>query len=277
MGMRGPPVAPRSVPVSALMPMLSSAPRSARPSARHWWRAPRCPRTARPRFRRATDRSPRKPVRFDGLGGQGEGVSGPCRRPEGGRSRHGRRVGNTDFESLAAGAQFGPLVRTVGGRRHRFGHVGLVAGQPVDDRPETAVPAGQLALPFQKLCELGFHQMLIEQLAAGDPVDLRAQHGDAVFISLLHARLARRVGADQIVAQDQIGGGGEIADRHGRNDRPRQRGHPRPDGEMADLVATRDDDCVRFAAFSERGFRGVFDTTTHSLPAIAEAGWITHD
>ena len=61
----------------------------------------------------------------------------------------------------------------------------------------------------QKFGDLGFHHLLVEHLAAGDAVDLRAQRRDAVLIGVLHARLPRDGGADQIVAQHEIGGGQE--------------------------------------------------------------------
>jgi hypothetical protein len=49
-----------------------------------------------------------------------------------------------------------------------------------------------------------------------------AQGGDAILIGLLHARLARYRSADQIVAQDEIGCRGKIADRDRANSEPRK-------------------------------------------------------
>ena len=103
----------------------------------------------------------------------------------------------------------------------------------------------QLRLPVQQLADLVLHQLLVEQLAAGDAVDLGAQRRDAILVGLLHARLARRAGADQVVAQDEVGGGEQVADGDREQRRAGEGGEPRPDGEMPDLVAARDDDRVR--------------------------------
>jgi hypothetical protein len=100
--------------------------------------------------------------------------------------------------------------------------------------------------------------LLIEQLAAGDPVDLCAQRRDAVLIGLLKPCLAGDRGADQVVAQDQIGSGEQIADGKGGDDRAGKRGHPRPDGEVAYLVASGDDDRMRFGPFAEHRGRACF-------------------
>ena len=132
-------------------------------------------------------------------------------------------------------------VRLVGGGGALVGQLG---GGAIQHRVQPAVPRRQLGLAVEQLGDLLFHQLLVEQLAAGDAVDLRPQRRDAVFIGLLDARLARRAGADQIVAQNEIGGGEQIADGDRQQRRAAKCGKPRPDGEMPDIVAMRDDDGV---------------------------------
>ena len=78
-------------------------------------------------------------------------------------------------------ADVGLVGRQGSGCRQRRG----VQFDPVEDRSEPAVALRQLRLPFKKLADLGFHQLLVEHLAAGDAVDLRAQRRDAVFVGLL--------------------------------------------------------------------------------------------
>ena len=52
-------------------------------------------------------------------------------------------------------------------------------------------------------------------------------------------------GADQVVAQDEVGGGEQVADGDRQQRRAAERDQPRPDREMPDRVAMRDDDGVR--------------------------------
>ena len=58
-----------------------------------------------------------------------------------------------------------------------------------------------------ELIELLLELLLIEQLAAGDAVDLRAQFGDAVLIGELHLRLARDQPLQHVVVEGEIGAG----------------------------------------------------------------------
>ena len=175
------------------------------------------------------------------------------RRPEGERLVAGavdrRRRGQRGLQAVERGAGVGALVRLVG--RHRSGlgkRAGLAALQ---HRPDAAMALGQLRLARQQLAHLALHQLLVEQLAAGDAVDLGAQRGNAVLVGLLHARLAGRRGAEQVVAQHQVAGRQEVADGHRRERRAGQGGDPRADREMPDLVAARDDDRVRLPAPAE--------------------------
>ena len=56
----------------------------------------------------------------------------------------------------------------------------------------------------------GLDRFLIEKLAAGQPVDVGAERGDAIFIGVLHPRLARDRCREKVVAENEIAGGGEI-------------------------------------------------------------------
>ena len=104
---------------------------------------------------------------------------------------------------------------------------------------------GKLRLAVQEFGDLLLHQLLVEQLAAGDAVDLGAQRRNAVLVGLLDARLASRARADQVVAQDEVGGGKKVADGNREQRRAGERGDPRPNGEVPDVVAARNDDRVR--------------------------------
>ena len=109
----------------------------------------------------------------------------------------------------------------------------------------------QLRLPFDKLADLRFHQLLVEHLPAGDAVDLRAQRRDAVLVSLLKARLPRSGRVDQVVPEHEVGSRKQVADGHRRERRTANGDQPRMDLEMTDVVAARDDDRVRFLAPAE--------------------------
>ena len=113
------------------------------------------------------------------------------------------------------------------------------------------MPCRKLGLAIEQLGDLVLHQLLIEKLAAGDAIDLCAQRRDAVLVGLLDARLARRRGADQVVAQDEIGGGKQITDGNRQKRRATKCNQPRPDREMPDRVAMRDDDGVGLFAPAE--------------------------
>ena len=121
----------------------------------------------------------------------------------------------------------------------------------------------KLVLAGEKFRNLALDGLLIEKLTACDAVHLRAQRGDAVLVGLLHARLSRRGGADQIVAQDQVRGCKQVADRNGRQSRADQRRHPRTNGKVTDFIAARDDDRMGLLAVAEnRCLPKVF----HGLP-----------
>ena len=86
----------------------------------------------------------------------------------------------------------------------------------------------QRGLAPHDLVELLVELFLIEQLAAGGAVDLGAQFGDAVFIGVLHLRLAGDQAGQNVVAKREIGRGrrrphaehGHRADHDPEHDRP---------------------------------------------------------
>ena len=65
----------------------------------------------------------------------------------------------------------------------------------------------QRGLAAHDLVEFLVELFLIEQLAAGGAVDLRAQFGDAVFIGVLHLRLTGDQAGQDVVAEREIGRG----------------------------------------------------------------------
>lgn len=129
-----------------------------------------------------------------------------------------------------------------------------------EQRVELAVALGKGELLPHQLLDLAFDDLLVEQLAAGDAVDLGAKGGDAVLVVVLHAGLARHGRADQVVAQHEIGGGGEVADREHAGKAERDRRHPGADGHVTNLVAARQDHDMLLRAFSEDA---VFRTLRH--------------
>ena len=134
------------------------------------------------------------------------------------------RVDHSENGLVSPASRLARLRRSLRRLADAAGHVGVVVGlaRPrggprraavadfifgaFEHRAEAAMALAELALALEQFADLGFHQLLVEQLAAGDAVDLRAQCRDAVLIGLLHARLPGGGGADQIVAQHQIGG-----------------------------------------------------------------------
>src|SRR5262249_41008367 len=116
----------------------------------------------------------------------------------------------------------------------------------VENRAEPAVTGGELGLPFQQLGNLVLHELLVEELTAGDAVDLRPQRRDAILIGLLHASLARQVRTDQVIAQHEVGCREQVADGDRKERRSCERGQPGPDREMPYLIAAGDDDRMGF-------------------------------
>ena len=84
-------------------------------------------------------------------------------------------------------------------------------------------------LALQDLLELLFVQLLIEQLPAGDAVDLRPQLGDAVLVAELHVGLSRNEPGQDVVAEGEIGARGDGPQRHDH-----QRADHHPEGDRAE-------------------------------------------
>ena len=132
---------------------------------------------------------------------------------------------------------------------------------------------GKRKLLLHQLLDLLLHDLLVEELAAGDAIDLRAQRGDAVLVVMLHAGLACHGGADQVVAQDEIGGGGKVADGEHAGKAEADGGHPGADGHVTDLVAACQDHDMPLRALSEDA---VFRTLRHPFtprPILLVSAW----
>src|SRR5262249_48637349 len=78
----------------------------------------------------------------------------------------------------------------------------------------------QSGLAAKDLIELLLELILVEQLAASDTIDLRAQFGDPVFVSELHLCLTRNQTGQHVVTKGEICGG---------SDRPHCHEHQRAD------------------------------------------------
>ena len=102
----------------------------------------------------------------------------------------------------------------------------------------------QYRLPLQQRVEFLLELFLVEQLPAGDAIDLRAQFGDAVLISELHLGLAPDQSGEHVLVECKISSGGDRPDRH---DHQRADHDPERDGADADL-ASAVDQCVVAAA-----------------------------
>ena len=104
-------------------------------------------------------------------------------------------------------------------------------------------------LPAQNLIELLLVLLLVEQLAAGDPVDLGAQLGDAILVAELHFRLPGDEPGQHVLAEGEIGGGGDGPHRH---DHQRADHHPEGDRSEPELPPGVDEDVARSPATRSR-------------------------
>ena len=91
--------------------------------------------------------------------------------------------------------------------------------------------------------------LLIEQLAAGDPVDLGAQLGDAVFVAELHLRLPGYEPGQDVLPEGEIGGRGDGPHRH---DHQRSDHHPESDRSDAERPPGVHEDVARGPATRSR-------------------------
>ena len=69
-------------------------------------------------------------------------------------------------------------------------------------------------LPLKEAVEFFLELLLVEQLAAHDAVDLRAQFGDAIFVSKLHFGLSADQAGEDIVTKCEVGAGRDRPDGH---------------------------------------------------------------
>ncbi len=154
-------------------------------------------------------------------------------------------------------------LRVEPGAAHRLAE----AGDDVLALVEGILPAGE---PL----EVGLDGVLVEELAAGEPVDVGAQRRDAVLVGVLHAGLARERGGEDVVAEEKIAGGGEVDGGEktgGDGDADR---HPAVDGEGAHALAMGDDDAVRRFAMDQR-LQGPDICLQHHALAGLVATWET--
>ncbi len=99
-------------------------------------------------------------------------------------------------------------------------------------------------LARQQVVHLALERGLVEQLAAGDAIELGARLGEAVFVGVLHLGGVGEIGADHLVMESDIGGRGA-----GPDERKREQGDRRPDEDGAErdsahAVAARDGDKI---------------------------------
>ncbi len=111
----------------------------------------------------------------------------------------------------------------------------------VGDAAECGGARFQRGLAAHQVIELLLELFLVQQLAAGGAIDLRAQFGDAVFIGELLLGLARDQALEDIVAEREIGRGGDRPAGHDHDgaDRDPECHRPEPDlpAGMRDRVA----------------------------------------
>ncbi len=129
------------------------------------------------------------------------------------------------------------------------------------------MPRREGKLLFKEFFDLFLNDLLVEKLAAGDAVDLGAKSRNPVLVVVLHACLPCHGGADEIVAQNQIGGGEKVTDREDAEERQCQRRHPRADRHMPDPVATGEDQNVFWGTFPEDA---VLRKNSHQMPPIGD-------
>jgi hypothetical protein len=121
----------------------------------------------------------------------------------------------------------------------------------VEEGAKLAVARSQRHLLLHELVHLVFHQLLVEQLTRGDPIDLRAKGRNAIFIIMLHAGLPRHGGADQVVAKNEVGGCKQIADHENAGKAEAEGCHPRLYGYVPDLVATGENENMFLRTLAE--------------------------
>ncbi len=79
---------------------------------------------------------------------------------------------------------------------------------------EHACPRFQCGLAADDLLELLLVLLLIEELAARNPVDLRTQFSDTILVAELHVGLPGDEPGEHVLAEGEIGCGADAPDRH---------------------------------------------------------------
>ena len=161
-------------------------------------------------------------------GGRGKRLSAACGSSRDfeprfavGRRGEDHRVADRRRPWVAVGSDCGSA--SGAGRLRLIEPVGVGSGTP-DKRRRAAL---QRRLPAHDLLELLLELLLVEQLPAGDAVDLGAQFGDAVLVGELLLLLARDQPRQHVVVEGEIGAGRkrpaghdhEAADRDPEGDR----------------------------------------------------------
>ena len=164
--------------------------------------------------------------------------------------------------------------------RRRIGHRGRAAldragGGRIGHAGERRSARFQRGLPPHDLLELLLELLLVQQLPAGDAVDLGAQLGDAVFIGELLVLLAGDQARQHVVVEGEIGAGGKRPAGHDHQAADRD---PEGDWAEAELVAGMRDGVVGSAgAARRRAWAALFGasepTTRPEFGAMVVNGW----
>ena len=140
------------------------------------------------------------------------------------------------WDELARVAHRGGLERGVAGRRGGSavrGRLDRAGAARVGQRAERRGARFQRQLPTRDLIELGLVLLLVEQLPAGQSVDLGAQLRDPVFVAELHLRIAADQPGQHVVAECKVGRRGDAPRRHDD-----QRADHDPKGDRSDSHLT---------------------------------------
>ncbi len=108
--------------------------------------------------------------------------------------------------------------RRLGRRRIGRGGAGRgldgAGGDRIGDARQGGRARFQGRLAAHQLIELLLELLLVQELPAGDAIDLGSQIGDAILIGVLHVGLAGDQAGQEIVAKGEISGGGDRPYRH---------------------------------------------------------------
>ena len=126
------------------------------------------------------------------------------------------------------------------------------AGDEIAGAERCAALFQRLLAAHQRL-DLALDLLLVEQLPAGDAVDLAAQFGDAVLIGKLHLRLPADQAREDVVLEREIGAGAERPDAHHHQ---RADHDPERDRSDPDLPAVMDQGVVMVCPVARRAFMG---------------------